>query len=343
MKTKNSKGFTLPELLVVVAVLALIGTLALSLTDGVEEQATEKVTIANQGALLKSFHTYVTMNKGKLNNLDSLLRVDVPAATGTGSQIVFVDSDQANTKGNGLYTGCTQIADQALAPDDADAIKKAQDCKGLYNDSGSTSQYAIYYAGQRGFSPIYGLKKLGLTNVYDHSYGYGHPVAFSSRGSETYTSNFISAENLKNNGSYEGPTFRADASANWKRELTGGHPILIINPKNASMYKRFGVDIETLSKDADETACLDALNKAEYVLGVFGIGNKCTAVGGRGGINSAPKCGILGKAYYPFYILVVKISLSPDDLGAAKVVGVLDSKGRTVEDVQFSDTWRYGD
>ena len=345
MKTIKRKGFTLAELLVVVAILALIGTLALMQIDGVEEQATEKVTVANQGNTLKCIQTYCAMNKGKFNHVDSLLRVDVPKKK--AGTLVFVETDKPNVKTtNGFYNGVTQVGSTELTDRaDSQTLAKAQRCKGVYNDDGwNGSPYAIYYGG---FWTMRGLNRLGLTQIYDHSYGYGFPGE-ADKGREKYAANYGQMDNPDEVIS-GGPAFRVDSSAIWPRKLTydrkagDGQPMVIINPRDQKTYKHFGINIKKFTTKPTEEECAKALSDAKYLLAVFGLGNSSSIVGARGGINNAPKCNTLGKEFYPFYLVVVKISLSPNDLGAAKVVGILDSKGRTTKGVQFSNTWRHGD
>ena len=359
MKRKMNKAFTLAELLVVVAVLALIGTLALTLTDGVEERSQENVSVANQAAVLKSVQTYLTMNGGNLNNLDSLLRVDVPAEP-AGTLVLGTDEAE-NTAGIGIYTGITQRAGDTDFSDPA-VLEKAQVNKGLYG----ASNYAIYYLSSR--ISLGALNSIGVTNIYDHSYGSGHPKLLNpSRGTEDYTCNYDSYD--ANTASYEGPTFRIEASANWCRTITSaytygvvdadgnpvfeddgvtqetataGQPILIISPEQTDIYKRYGLTIvEPAGESVTASDWETALENTGYVLGVFGLGGKCTVVGGKGGINAVPKCGLLDRAYYPYFLLVVKIPLSPSDF-KAHVVGVLNSKGQSIESAQFYTDWRHG-
>ena len=83
MKTpqKSPSGFTLIELIVVIAILSLISTLAVNRIGAIRERAARSVSVANQLATGRAVETYLTANDGKLNRLDSLLDADAYEAS----------------------------------------------------------------------------------------------------------------------------------------------------------------------------------------------------------------------------------------------------------------------
>ena len=66
------KAFTLIELLMVIAIIGIISTLAVSKLGGVREAAARKVSLANQKAVERAVEAYLASD-GRLNRLDSLL------------------------------------------------------------------------------------------------------------------------------------------------------------------------------------------------------------------------------------------------------------------------------
>ena len=67
------KAFTLIELLMVIALIAIVSTLAVSKLGGVREVSARKVSLANQKAVERAVEAYL-VNGGRLNRLDSRRR-----------------------------------------------------------------------------------------------------------------------------------------------------------------------------------------------------------------------------------------------------------------------------
>jgi len=98
-------GFTLLELLVVVAILAIIAGAVISSLDGQEELAAQKTTVHTMAALEEGFNIYRASAKRTLpGNLDSLIcNSDIDASGAGASPVVYTDT--LPTAGNSVILG----------------------------------------------------------------------------------------------------------------------------------------------------------------------------------------------------------------------------------------------
>ena len=74
------KAFTLIELLMVIAIIGIIATLAVTKIGNTRRVSAMKVSVANQAAVERAFESYLTMNGGQVNRLDSLMYKEGPAS-----------------------------------------------------------------------------------------------------------------------------------------------------------------------------------------------------------------------------------------------------------------------
>jgi prepilin-type N-terminal cleavage/methylation domain-containing protein len=96
------KAFTLIELLMVIAIIAIISTLAVSKVGGVREAAARKVSLANQKAVERAVEAFL-VSGGKLNRLDNLMYANCTADaeqsdyTSAGARIEFNDQTMGDS------------------------------------------------------------------------------------------------------------------------------------------------------------------------------------------------------------------------------------------------------
>jgi prepilin-type N-terminal cleavage/methylation domain-containing protein len=97
----ETQGFTLLELLIVVGILAIVGTGGIVAYDGLSRKAEKGKATYDIGSLDSAIRTFATINKDHPNNLDSL----VYSATGDGSDSVALDILPEKLQGKlGPYT-----------------------------------------------------------------------------------------------------------------------------------------------------------------------------------------------------------------------------------------------
>lgn len=306
-----ASGFTLVELIMVVFVLAIIASIAITQLGNVQKTSAEKVSIANQQQTSRAVATFLLMNNGTgLDYLDALIDYDTP--TGTGG--TFDLTKNSTSVPGGVYRGCK----------DSPATSSSLKNKGLSSDL--ANKLCVYHLSSGNATA---LGALGLTTVYYHNYLSGR-------------ANVLKATNPDGTAVTAAPGFRVESTAAYQQSLTNGVAVLAINPlAGAQLYKSFGQDLKLASTATDTDAQAAALASGWYLL-AFGLGDQASIIGNRkGGLDSAPRSETLGTDYYRQYFIIVRIPTSPNAF-SAEFVGILDSKGQTVKDAKFATEWRNG-
>jgi len=333
-RADSRAGFTLVELLVVVAILAIVASFAITQYSNTQKTAAEKVSIANQEAVNRAVQSYLMLNGGTgLNYLDAL--IDWGTALGTAG--TFNTNLNSATVVGGVYRGPKQVSFSDTSAPGATAVEQNH---GIASDL--ASKVCVYYLSA---TDVANLKKMGLTRAVYFNYTTLHP---SSRGGLTVTPEM----EIVGGG---GPAFRVEHAGAFGVALTNGAPVLAIRPSTStlSLYQAFGSRLYATNGVAGANGVVPApTTDAEAmaaasgkVLLLFGLGNAASIIGARnGGLDNAPRCEALDFSYYRNYLLVVRCMGGATALNAgAEFAGVLDPKGQTVNDARFANEWRNGD
>ncbi len=333
----SRRGFTLVELILVIAILAIVASIALGKFGDLRAKAAKRVNISNMQLLTRSAHTYVIASDtttGIFNKMESLLDVS-NNGNWTGTPGTYDWTKVADVENGeqyvipGIYQGpksVVQISDATGAGPDTTDQDLVQQRK---NNNGTTSdlykKLGVYYLSA---SDVTKFKNAGISDYMMHNYTAGQSALFGFAEHEDGTP-------LDNTG----PGFRADRSAFYKATLKAGSPVVMLHPlKAASIYRTLGCDLE-LSAD-DKLMDIDALiaaGKLKYRLFCFGLGNVNTFA--LSALDSIPRCEVIGKDYYRNYIMVFKQPTSGPSGQPVSFAGVLDPYGRTIEDVRFNTDW----
>lgn len=302
-QTRWRAGFTLVELLVVVAIIAVLSTLALTLLSSTQQEAAETTNISNLRRLESAITTYRAMHNNMLpDKFDSLIRSDVDTTIAADQTITVGFSSQefiySTNKIIQIFYCGTDTNDDWKA-DTGKYFKGLSD----HNTTGFGNSLAIARLTQ---SDVDALKAVGITTVYDIS-----PNNDAFHGTPSYVSNGLAV----------------------------GDYVAIVNPKagrnGQAVYKDFGVDLSDTNAypratggDLDDTGIANALKAKRFF--VFGIGPNTTWIGDQKcGLQEAPECAILPDGYYNRYFLVVAMQGGPNDMTPLYPPGVLDSTGKT--------------
>lgn len=318
------KAFTLIELLMVIAIIAIISTLAVNKVGGLKEAAARKVSIANQKSVERGVEGFLSFEGNRLNRLDALLGAKVSgvergAGDGFGATIV------TNLPSGVFYQGPT---DQGVPAPDAIAERN----QGL---SPMLTEVLCYYSLSKaeadGLAQRLGLKYLLFHNLYANPSDETALTPYRMYG--TGDDGSIPTET---NG------LDPETAACIVKSVTNEMYVAAINPKTnrgRAIYRDCGQNLiaryETDAEYSDFEAKEDvALTGGPIV--AFGLGDRASLIGNvKAGLDAAPTATFAPNRYYRRYVLLFRLrSVS----GAASVVpefvGVLDCEGNTVRTAQ---------
>ena len=322
MKNRNKTGFTLVELIMVIAVLSIISTLAISKYGSMQANSARKLSVSNQIRITQAVETFLVANEGGLDKLDALIEYGTADGTaGTFAGEYDESLNNATTEG-GIYRGPKGVGVTT------DVLKK---------NAGLSPELAkilcVYYPTD---DEVKALTQLGLKRLMrawtdpaaspddrsvtgeDGSYSLIANGIDSLAGSALVTSNAVGRALAAVNIAYGGGSTNATNRAVYK--------------KGVRIYKEMGADA-TITTDADN---YDDPADAQPLgtLLAFGLGDASTILGNpNAGITTLPTAEFLEKKYYRNYILLVRLHKPSSNYGTttAQFVGVLDANGNTVD------------
>ncbi len=318
------KAFTLIELLMVIAIIAIISTLAVNKVGGLKESSARKVSIANQKAVERGVEGFLSLEGNRLDRLDALFGAQVGgvergAGDGFGATIV------TNLPSGGFYIGPT---DQGVpAPDSV-----AEHNRGLSPMLRSAfCYYSLSQSEANGLIHRLGLKYLLFHNIYANPSDEASLTPYRVYGKG-------------DDGSIPTETNGLDPeqSACIVRCVTNEMYVAAINPKTnrgRAIYRSCGQNLiaryETDAEYSDSEAKEDvALTGGPLV--AFGLGDNATLIGDtKAGLDSAPFATFTPNRHYRRYVLLFRLRPVPGALSAIpEFAGVLDCEGNTVRAAQ---------
>lgn len=330
-KVRSSSGFTLVELIVVVAILALIASIAIGKFGDLRAASAKKVNLVNMQALTRAANTYIAASDVQtsiFDKMESLLDV------GSGGKWLGTSGTYDWTKNNmgaipGIYMGpksVSQISDAGGAGQDTttqDLEEQRKQNQGI--PAALVGKLGVYYLST---TDVTKLKEAGVSNYLLHNYLAGQSSLLGFTANEDGSA-------LENGG----PGFRADMSAFYKVALTNGSPVAVLDPiKSVATYRAFGIDLGIKPNEGVDTQSFIAAQRLPYRLICFGLGR--TAIFAQKALDSVPRCEVYGKEYYRNYIMVFKQSTSAPSGFVASFAGVIDPAGNAIPEAQFSMDWR---
>lgn len=319
MTNRDKSGFTLIELIMVIAILAIISTLAIQKLTGVSESAKEKANLVNVTRLGTFVDNYVVANTGavKLDKLDSLVMYGT-AAGSDGS--------------TGSLEDTSKLLHYADVPTNIGLSDK------LVNP-------VSYKAGgfSMSFPAILGTYYLTVAESAALRDDLG--IEYVTRGTDG---------NRMRTGDddawAQGDVANPDNCCVVATTVTNGLAVAAVNPASvypditpagAAIYAGCGADVIFSGKTykvkvdgqdrASNAAAFEALRQpgSSGILLAFGIGDQCRIVGNSaGGLDTAPVSPIMTKGEYRRYILLVRLRYTGMNSVKAEVAGVMDPTGR---------------
>ena len=323
---KTRKAFTLIELLMVIAIIAIISTLAVSKLGGVRERAALQLSIANQKAIERAVSAYL-VGGGTLNRLDSLVYAQDGGAPIIGSAEGF-DFDTAMTAENmqGVYLG--------PSADDPDGTLRDQ-----YNSGIMPSLKAVLTRYTLSATEVSALdSRLGLKYVMAHT-------AYADQDESVYPQTHYPRTRPYGDGTYPNASdgLVANDSACVATMVTNHMVVMAITPYTdlgRTIYQACGQEL--LNNDVyfgqangyDKEAVKAEVKATGGPLIAFGLGDTASIIGkSNAGLESAPYSAYALKKHYSRFILLFRVGKAGTGSVSMPVVefaGVLDCCGNTV-------------
>ena len=157
------RGFTLIELVMVIALIAIVSTLAVGRIGDMRRTAARRVSIANQQAVGRAVETYLSIHDGRLDRLDSLMDAETPLGRGGADDgFDYARTNKVAGSSGYLYCGPCRAAGMSWPFPDAVTEANAGLAPGL---RGLLAPYALDEREVRALNDI-GLKFLMTHTVW---------------------------------------------------------------------------------------------------------------------------------------------------------------------------------
>ena len=310
------KGFTLIELIMVIAILGIISTLAVSRIGNIRERAQRQVSLTNQSLIGKAVESFMTINGNRgIDRLDSLIDQEVGRGDSKGFD---VDGSSLASQGAGFYFG----------PDDL-GYPLPQSASDRNNGLTPTliNQVLIPYSLSE--KEVKTLSNYGIRFVMRHT----------TRALESPRSAY---GEKGEDGAYlsdsEDIGYKPNESACIATMITNGMYCAAISPftpMGREIYRDCGQLLlatkETASEyKSDRAAVLAEVKATGGAILAFGLGNEATIIGSaNAGLESAPYATYPLKKFYTRYILLFRVNTSTQS-GRVEFAGVIDPCGNTI-------------
>ena len=252
MKQRIGQGFTLIELIIVIAILAFVTVVGIHNYGNIREIQAKKMNLANIKRIYHALATYdaIHVEQGtteRFKGFDSLVdvaadgvklgsegKVDFGTWEGTKCDARTVDG------GLGIYDGSWKVLQRTLnaagegsgrTPELAEAMEKNKGMRltGLYKSLG------IYYLTE---TEVSYLKNAGISYLYYHNPSTAQAYGAARGGyctavDENYNGTGLacSRDGLEIQGG--GPGFRPDMSAFYPAYVTNGTPVAVVIPTSS--------------------------------------------------------------------------------------------------------------
>src|SRR5574344_2124556 len=224
-------GFTLIELIMVIVILAIISSLAISKFADLKKKSAKRVNISTMQNLTRAVETYIVSADSQVGNfakMESLLDVSASGSwKGTAGTYNWTLGKLSDIPG--VYRGPKSVSQISNANGEgASTTEQTLDEQRVSNQGPTDSLWkklGVYYLTD---SDVADLKNVGISNYLLQTYLAGQSSLFG----------FTQGEGgmVLENG---GPGFRVDMTAFYPAVLTNGSPVCVLNPAAcADTFKR---------------------------------------------------------------------------------------------------------
>lgn len=323
MKARNA--FTLIELLMVIAIIAIISTIAVNKLGGVRERAALKVSVANQKAIERAVSSYL-VSGGQLNRLDSLVYAQDGGAPLLGGAEGFdFDTEMTAENRQGIYLGPSADCDAALRDE--------------FNSGVMPSLKAVLTRYVLSRAEVAALEsRIGLKHVMAHT-------AYADQAADAYPSAHYPRTRPYGDGTYPNAANGLDAndSACVATIVTNKMVVMAVTPYTdlgRTIYQACGQELMNTDLyfgqpggyDKEQVKSEVALKGGPLI--AFGLGDAASVIGkSNAGLESAPYSTYTLKKHYSRFILLFRVGKAGSgsvQMPVVEFAGVLDCCGNTV-------------
>ena len=309
------KAFTLIELLMVIALIAIVSTLAVTKFGGLRDNSARKVSLANQVQISKAVESYLAFGHRGIDRLDSLIDDEVALGPGTG----FFDPQGTTMArlGAGFYLGPDQDVTLPLSEEIAE--------KNSGLDLNLVDVLVPYSLSE---------EESRILNNWNFRYTMRHTTYANSSPRTAYNEKGDDGVYLPDD---QNLGLDPNRSAAIPRAYTKGLIVAAISPftpGGREIYRDFGQNLMDTKLSAAEYIADSGNVKAEVkatggALLAFGLGERASIIGSQdAGIDTVPYAAFLNKKFYSRYILLFRIDSSLRS-GIVTFAGVIDPCANT--------------
>ena len=318
------KAFTLIELLIVIALIAIVSTLAVSKLGGVRESSARKVSLANQKAVERAVEAYL-VNDGRLNRLVYAGDGGAPLAGSTEGDFDFTAVSTAEAR-NGLYMGPSADADESV---------REQSNSGLMPELRKV--LCLYTLSKTQAEAL--NTRLGLRHVMA-------ATAWADAAETAFPSQHYSRDRAYGDGTVPNASDGLDPNDSFcvATLVTNAMVVAAVNPMTdlgRTIYQACGQELMN-TKNWNESYTESEVRAEVAAKGgpllAFGLGESASIIGtANAGLENAPYATFPQKHYYSRYILLFRLK----KIGSGSVsqtlpefAGVIDCEGNTLRAAQ---------
>lgn len=314
------KGFTLVELIMVVAIIAIVSMLAVSKIGNLRDASARKVSVANQQAIGRAVEVWLNAHgQGRINRLDSLLTYEQAKGASSGSGFDYGRTNETNRTSSWLYRGWASIVE----------------AERMQNEGLTPELCAVLVPyGLNAHEAASFTRHLGLNFVMHH---------LATPGSVHEGEKTMNGTILRDPASLCASPERAAAYAHSVTNAGGeGCYLAAITPVTEAgrrIYRDCGQDLMDTEVNAvyDEAAAEREVQATGGVLFAFGLGENASLIGAaQGGLEAVPQADFPPARHYRNYILLFRLRKNAAGTEIPEFAGVLDPCGQTIRQARLS-------